>query len=89
MHCLQTLTEVPDWAERYRSRNTGSFPGTGPAIYQGTTYFTDNTYPVMLYKPSYNLFSKALQGEQQRESGEMDALKRLEISQPGECCCSC
>ena len=55
------LYEVTDWAERYRSRHTGSFPGTGPAIFNGVTYFTDNTFPVTLWGRSYKLFSKALE----------------------------
>lgn len=59
---MQRLYEVDEWAERYRSRNEGTFPGTGPAIHQGVTYFTDNTFPVLLGGGSYSLFSKHLQG---------------------------
>lgn len=54
------LYEIEDWAERYRRRYEGTFPGTGPAIYKGVTYFTDNTFPIELHGQSYTLFRKPL-----------------------------
>jgi len=51
------LYAVPAWTRRYRQRGDGSFPGTGPAIYNLTAYFTDNTYPISLRGPSYSLFA--------------------------------
>jgi hypothetical protein len=51
------LYSVPNWSTRYRTRWTGSFPGTGPAIFNNTAFFTDNTFPVFLYFRSYSLFS--------------------------------
>jgi hypothetical protein len=81
---LQRLYEVSDWAERYRSRNEGTFPGTGPTIYRGVTYFTDNTYPVMLWAHSYNLFSKALQDTTSTTSSSAVApMRRVAINKPG------
>lgn len=86
----QRLYEVEEWAERYRSRNTGTFPGTGPAIYDNTVYFTDNTYPVMLFNPTYNLFSKQLQGPVTASASntsstyrEVPHMQRAEINRPG------
>jgi hypothetical protein len=91
---LQHLYEVEEWAERYRSRNEGTFPGTGPAIYQGTVYFTDNTYPVMLFQHTYNLFSKQLQGLSTTSNTtlgtasttyeEVAPMQRVAINQPGK-----
>jgi hypothetical protein len=52
------LYQVSNWSTRYRSRWTGTFPGTGPAIFNNTAYFTDNTFPVaLLHGQSYSLFS--------------------------------
>jgi phosphate/sulfate permease len=51
------LYSVPNWSTRYRTRWTGSFPGTGPAIFNNTAFFTDNTFPVFLFGRSYSLFS--------------------------------
>lgn len=88
---MQRLYEVSDWAERYRSRNEGTFPGTGPTIYRGVTYFTDNTYPVMLWAHSYNLFSKALQATTSTTSASSSSnavapMRRVAINKPGMGC---
>lgn len=82
---LQRLYEVEEWAERYRSRNEGTFPGTGPAIYEGVTYFTDNTFPVLLGGGSYSLFSKQLQGAGSTTTQHVSAppMLRVPIAQPG------
>lgn len=37
--------------------SSGSFPGTGPSIYQNVAYFTDNTFPVELFGPTYTIFA--------------------------------
>jgi hypothetical protein len=37
-----------------------TFPGTGPAIFNGVAYFTDNTFPVALSGHSYTMFSQPL-----------------------------
>lgn len=50
------LYEVSEWASRYRTR-WGTFPGTGPAIYNHKAFFTDNTFAVNLFGKKYNLFS--------------------------------
>ncbi len=78
---LQRLYEIESWAERYRSRHAGTFPGTGPATYNGVTYFTDNTFPVMLFQPTYNLFSKQL--EPLGTTSEVPPMQRVAINQPG------
>jgi hypothetical protein len=80
---LQELYEVEGWAERYRSRNEGTFPGTGPAIHDGVTFFTDNTFPVQLFAHSYNLFRKPLYAEQP-EVTNATALTKVAINQPGK-----
>jgi hypothetical protein len=56
------LYEKEDWALRYRRRYDGTFPGTGPCIFEGVTYFTDNTFPVFLWGGgnSYTLFKRTL-----------------------------
>ena len=54
------LYEKEDWAARYRTRGDGSFPGTGPAIFNGAVYFTDNTFPVFLSSSTYSMFKKDL-----------------------------
>ncbi len=90
----QRLYEIEEWAERYRSRHTGTFPGTGPATYNGVTYFTDNTFPVMLFGATYNLFSKQLEPTQLSDVGGEDTassvvatvappMQRVSINQPG------
>ena len=54
------LKLLPEWSKRYRTNGDGTFPGTGPAIFNGVTYFTDNTFPVSLYGHSYSMFSQPL-----------------------------
>lgn len=51
---------IPDWSRSYRHDGDGSFPGTGPAVYGGMTYFTNNTFPVLLSQQSYGLFACSL-----------------------------
>lgn len=91
------MYEIESWAERYRTRNTGTFPGTGPATYNGVTYFTDNTFPVMLFGPTYNLFSKQLEpkssdassvassegGVSLASTAVVPPMQRVSINQPG------
>lgn len=55
-----TLYEVPNWSRRYRSRYEGSFPGTGPTIFNNTVYYTDNTFPIYLSGHTYSLYSQPL-----------------------------
>jgi hypothetical protein len=52
----ESLYEVTEWASRYRTR-WGTWPGTGPAVYNNVAFFTDNTFPVNLFGKTYNLFS--------------------------------
>ena len=59
LHSNHALELQPEWSERYRSFNDGSFYGTGPAVYNNTVYYTDNTFPVMLGK-GYRLYAKSL-----------------------------
>lgn len=60
------LYEVPNWGRRYRKRYTGTFPGTGPSIFNQTVYYTDNTYPIALYGHSYSIFRQTLLTEDER-----------------------
>lgn len=61
------LYEVHNWSQRYRKRWAGTFPGTGPAIFNQTAYFTDNTYPVGLHGHSYSIFRQTLLTEEERQ----------------------
>jgi hypothetical protein len=54
------LRNVPQWAKRYRTAGDGTFPGTGPAIFNDVAYFTDNTFAVALSGRSYTMFSQPL-----------------------------
>ena len=54
------LTYDPDWTERYRTWGDGTFPGTGPCVYEGQVYYTDNTFPVGLER-GYHLYRKPLE----------------------------
>src|SRR5690606_15646158 len=56
-HDTHALELQPEWTEHYRSFNDGSFYGTGPAIYNNTVYYTDNTFPVLLGN-GYRLYAK-------------------------------
>ena len=56
------------WRTRYRSWGDGSFAGTGPSVFGGQVYYTDNTAPFGVTS-GYNLLRKPLDGgEQQRQS---------------------
>lgn len=44
------------WTKRYRHQLDGSYPGTGPAIYNNTVYFTDNTCAGLLFGRTFRLF---------------------------------
>lgn len=57
------MIKMRDWTRRYRSRWEGSFPGTGPMTYNGTTYFTDNTFAVYLSGRTFKLFARNLESE--------------------------
>eukprot|EP01036_Dinobryon_divergens_P028296 gene28296-37227_t len=48
---------IPGWTRKYRTYGEGTFPGTGPSIYQNVAYFTDNTFPVELFGPTYTIFA--------------------------------
>jgi hypothetical protein len=54
------LKNLPAWSKRYRTDGDGTFPGTGPAIFNDIAYFTDNTFPVSLSGQSYSMFSQPL-----------------------------
>jgi hypothetical protein len=71
----RTLYEVQEWSMRYRSRWTGTFPGTGPAIVDNAAYFTDNTYPVLLFGQSYTLFKQPLGGPYQQPQPQANEKK--------------
>jgi hypothetical protein len=74
------LYEVPNWSRRYRQRYTGTFPGTGPAIFNQTVYYTDNTYPVSLSGNSYSIFRQTLLTETERAlTSSPSAFTPLEI----------
>lgn len=74
------LYELPAWTERYRSRNTGTFPGTGPAIFNNTAYFTDNTFPVMLTGTSYTMFRKPLE----LKETDTEPMQRVSLTEEGK-----
>lgn len=44
------------WTKKYRTRWSGSFPGTGPAIYDNVAFFTDNTCAGFLFGRTFKLF---------------------------------
>jgi len=56
----QQLYKIPAWTQRYRYRGDGSFPGTGPAIFNNVVYFTDNTFPVFLRNNTYSAFGQSI-----------------------------
>lgn len=56
----RVLANVPSWSKRYRRTGDGTFPGTGPAVFNNVAYFTDNTFPVALRGRSYSMFSQSL-----------------------------
>ena len=51
---------IPKWTRQYRTFGDGSFPGTGPAIYENKLYFTDNTFPVYLKDGTFSAFAMPL-----------------------------
>ena len=57
----QQLYLYPEWTRRYRRRGDGSFPGTGPAIFNHSVYFTDNTYAGFLFGRTFKLFHLPLE----------------------------
>jgi len=79
------LYEIEEWAERYRHRGVGSFPGTGPAIFKGTAFFTDNTFPVMLWGNSYTLFRKDLRASSRVDNGALvpPTMTQVSLNAPG------
>lgn len=48
---------VPSWSRRYRKWSDGSFPGTGPSIYNDHAFFTDSTFPVLIGPDTYTKHS--------------------------------
>ena len=74
------LYEVPLWSKRYRGRYEGSFPGTGPSIFNNTVYYTDNTFPVYLSGHTYSLFSQSLDAD----SNDDTSFRSVHLTQPGE-----
>ena len=75
------LAGVPSWSRRYRSHGDGTFPGTGPAIFDNVAFFTDNTFPVALSGRSYTMFSRAL--DDMRDTPLLAAPLTAEDSPPG------
>jgi len=75
-----TLHEVEEWAARYRSRGEGSFPGTGPTIFNGATFFTDNTFPVFLGNGTYSMFRRELE----MVDGAEPELQKASMVTPGD-----
>ena len=51
---------IPKWTKQYRTFGDGTFPGTGPAIYDNNLYFTDNTFPVYLKDGTFSAFAMPL-----------------------------
>lgn len=51
---------MPEWTQQYRRRGDGTFPGTGPSIFDNQLYFTDNTFPVFLAGGTYSIFQAPL-----------------------------
>jgi len=74
----QQLYKVPIWTQRYRYRGDGSFPGTGPAIYNNVVYFTDNTFPVFLRNNTYSLFGQSIMHYPVEKPVKPDSTQHLE-----------
>lgn len=75
-HATKALELATDWSEGYRTFNDGSFYGTGPAVYNDTVYYTDNTFPVML-RNGYRLYAKPL------HTNEPQKMVQLSPNAPG------
>eukprot|EP00602_Paraphysomonas_sp_CaronLab_P009241 CAMPEP_0185035846 /NCGR_PEP_ID=MMETSP1103-20130426/27903_1 /TAXON_ID=36769 /ORGANISM="Paraphysomonas bandaiensis, Strain Caron Lab Isolate" /LENGTH=555 /DNA_ID=CAMNT_0027573117 /DNA_START=5 /DNA_END=1672 /DNA_ORIENTATION=+ len=76
----ESLYELTEWSMRYRSRWSGSFPGTGPAVFNNTVYFTDNTFPVLLSGETYSMFSQSLTSNAKEDRKKVPLTKN---NQPG------
>jgi hypothetical protein len=74
----QELYAVPEWTRRYRNKWDGSFPGTGPAIFNNTVFFTDNTFPAFLWGRTFKLFRMPLLPE---VPTQLTRTKRSELMQ--------
>ena len=68
---------MPKWSRRYRRDGDGTYPGTGPAIYNGTAYFTDNTFPIQLKSNTYRMFQAPLHFLPAVDGESEDANKRV------------
>lgn len=77
---LNKLYEIPEWSKRYRSRGKGTFPGTGPSIFNQTVYYTDNTYPVGLYGRSYSIFRQTIFTEEERKDIELKSNNQIKFN---------
>jgi hypothetical protein len=73
------LYEVKSWARRYRTTGDGTFPGTGPAIFNNTAFYTDNTFPIAIHGHSYSMFSQTLDP---LVTGP-DAFRSVHLTEPG------
>eukprot|EP00981_Chlorochromonas_danica_P006812 scaffold1491_cov167-Ochromonas_danica.AAC.4 len=71
----QKLYWIKEWSRNYRRDWEGSFPGTGPSIYNDLVYFTDNTFPVYLSNRSYSMFSMSINKINQRRDEIVDVSK--------------
>jgi hypothetical protein len=73
------LSHLPSWSRRYRTRGDGTFPGTGPAIFNNTAFYTDNTFPIAIHGHSYSMFSQSIDP---LVTGP-DAFRSIRLTQPG------
>lgn len=78
---LNKLYEIPEWGRRYRTRGKGTFPGTGPSIFNNTVYYTDNTYPVGLYGYSYSIFRQSVFTENERYLIESNSNNKIKFTE--------
>jgi hypothetical protein len=60
----KTIVQHRDWTRRYRRHRDGSYPATGASLFNGTAYFTDNTFPVFLSGQTYRMYRAPLLIEQ-------------------------
>ena len=77
---LNKLYEIPEWSHRYRTRGKGTFPGTGPSIFNKTVYYTDNTYPVALYGHSYSIFRQSIYTAEERKQIELESNNKIKFT---------
>jgi hypothetical protein len=80
----RNLREVSNWSKRYRTRGTGSFAGTGPAIFNGTAFYTDNTFAIGVFGDSYSIFRQRLDGITEASNKNSSSFQSDRLSPQGE-----